>query len=324
MKRKMIGALVGALCCSTTLSLGAAHAAPKKKAAKAATAQAAPQSSAISTAMGDLSWGMSRDDVLAKFVDAIKEKYRPLIAKATGALEEDKLRAKARDELSRIKSSLVEFNGTKTGWDVSFLKGEFTHNNGESMFVVNDENSQNYYFFINKKLWKWYKAFSAEAFQGKSFDQFASAIQGRYGKSQTREGEGKQRYLEWQDNSTNLRAVDNNQFYGFYCLVFEDKGTLRRLGDLRTAKASERNKGNALIEAATNAEGEDSDNNPDIIDRITGKIRHRQDAPQQAAQAATGTKKGSASTTAASAPPSPSLDTGGVSADDDPLKGLGI
>jgi hypothetical protein len=322
MKRKVIGALVGALCCSATLSLDVAHAAPKKKAAKAETTAEAPQSGAISTAMGDLTWGMSKDEVLAKFVDAIKEKYRPLIAKAPGAIEEDKYRVKARDELSKIKSSMVDFNGKKTGWDVSFLKGEFTHNNGESMFVVTDENSQNYYFFINGKLWKWYKAFNADAFQGKSFDQFATAIQGRYGKAQTREGEGKQKFLEWQDTATHLRAVDNNQFYGFYCMVFEHKDTVKRLADLRSVKDRERGQGHALVESATSDESGDSDNNQDIIDRITGKIRHRQEAPQQAAQATTGStsKKGAPAASAAPAP----VEGGGVSADDDPLKGLGI
>ena len=38
--------------------------------------------------------------------------------------------------------------GSSSG-SVSFLKGEFTHGNGESMFVVRDKNSQNFYFFIN-------------------------------------------------------------------------------------------------------------------------------------------------------------------------------
>ncbi len=317
MKRKMIGALAFALSCSAVSSFDVAHAAPKKKAAKVAQQQEAPTSNAISAAMGDLEWGMSRDDVMAKFVDGIKEKYRPLIAKATGALEEDKYRAKAREELSMIKSSLVEFNGNKTGWDVSFLANEFTHHNGESMFVVKDGNSQNYYFFMHGKLWKWYKAFSSEVFQGKGFDQFANAVQGRYGQGQVREVE-KQRFLQWQDVGTSLRAVDNNQFYGFYCLVFEDKNTLRRLDALRTVKPKQKQSGHVLVDAATTEES-GNDSNPDIIDRITGKIRNRQNAPEQAAQASTGKK-----TTAAPAPAPSAFDRGGVSDDDDPLKGLGI
>ncbi len=321
MKRKMIGALAFALSCSAAVStVDVAYAAPKKKAAKTEQREA-PMSAAISAAMGDLEWGMSRDDVMAKFVDAIKEKYRPLIAKATGALEEDKYRAKAREELSMIKSSLVEFNGNKTGWDVSFLANEFTHHNGESMFVVKDGNSQNYYFFINNKLWKWYKAFSSEVFQGKSFDQFAQAVQGRYGQGQLREAE-KQKFLQWQDASTSLRAVDNNQFYGFYCLVFEDKDTLRRIDSLRSVKPSQKQKGHILVEAVTADDSTtDPSANPDIIDRITGKIRNKQQAPEQAAQASSTGKKGAS---AAPAPAASPFDRGGVSDDDDPLKGLGI
>jgi hypothetical protein len=317
MKRKMIGALVGALCCSATLSFDVAHAAPKKKAAK--TQEEAPQSSGISGAMGDLKWGMTREQVLGTFVDGIKEKYRPLIAKASGAIEEDKLRNKAREELSKIKSSIVDFNGKKTGWDVSFLKGEFSHNNHESMFVVTDDTSQNYYFFINDKLWKWYKAFNSQAVKG-SFEQFATAIQGRYGKGQIKQGESKQRFIAWQDQSSSLRAVDNNQFYGFYCLVFESKDTLARLSDLRPNKGNDGNKANALVESATSDAAEESDNNPDIIDRITGKMRVRQNAPEQSAQGpATSGKKAPSAAAAA-----PAVEGGGVSADDDPLKGLGI
>jgi hypothetical protein len=315
MKRLVIGTLAAVLAVGTLSS--AAHAAPKKGKAKSAAPAEAPQSAEIDKSMGDLKWGTSRDDVLAKFTNAVKEKYKPLIAKRTGAIEEDKLRAKMRDELGKIRASLVEFNGTKTGWDVSFLKGEFTHNNGESMFVVTDENSQNYYFFMKGKLWKWYKAFNSSVFQGKTFDEFAEAIQGRFGKASPREGElvagtGKQRWLEWQDSDTRLRAVDNNQFYGFYCLVFEGKDTLSNLASLRTAAPEKKADTNAMVEAVTSDEGGDADDNPNIIDRITGNIRVREQAPEPAKDAQS--KKKPAAAASAAEPP--------VSTENDPLQGL--
>jgi hypothetical protein len=320
MKRMAIGALFCTLALSTAANV--AHAAPKKKAQKAAHHQA-PTSAEISKSMGELKWGTEREEVIKKFTEEIREKYKPLLAKATGAIEEDKLRGQMRNELGKIRSSVVDFNGTKTGWDASFLKSEFTHHNGESMFVVNDSNSQNYYFFINGKLWKWYKAFNAEAFQGKKFDQFAEALQSRYGKSQAREGElspgqPKTRWIEWQDASSRLRAVDNNQFYGFYCLVFEDKKTLAHLAELRKNKPENQQKGHALVDSVTTGEAGPNDGNPDIIDRITGKIRHRQDAPEPAASG----KPGAKPTVSASAPPPPSSPSPTVSEDDDPLKGL--
>jgi hypothetical protein len=315
MKRLVIASFAALLAVGALST--AAHAGPKKKAKHAAAApKEAPQSAEIDKSMGDVKWGTSRDDVMAKFTNAVREKYKPLIAKSTGAIEEDKLRAKMRDELSKLRESLVEFDGHKTGWDVSFLKGEFTHNNGESMFVVSDENSQNYYFFMKGKLWKWYKAFNSSVFQGKTFDEFASAIQGRFGNAAPREGElvagsGKQKWLEWQDSDTRLRAVDNNQFYGFYCLVFENKETLGNLASLRSNAPEKATNTNAMVEAVTTAEGGDADDNPNIIDRITGNIRVREQAPEPAKD--TGKKKQSAAASAAEPP---------VSSANDPLQGL--
>ncbi len=325
MKRVQILALVSIALVSASFALGvdAAHAAPKKKAAAPKGQQAAPQSAEIGKAMGDLKWGASRDQVLERFTTEIKERYRPQIAKATGAIEEDKLRAKMRDELVRLKDSLVEFNGKKTGWDVSFLKGEFTHHNDESLFAVNDDTSQNYYFFIHGKLWKWFKAFNASTFQGKTFDQFAEAIQGRYGKAKAREsegasGEGKQHWLEWQNADTRLRAVDNTQFYGFYCLVFEHKETLQRLPELRTAAPRDERNKNAMVDSVTSGPDVDDtgDNNQDVIDRITGKIRNRQDAPAPV-------KGGAASDTKPAAAPAPAAKGAPKGQDsNDPLRGL--
>jgi hypothetical protein len=316
MKRTPRGALLIALMLATGAagSAAPAYAAPSKTPAKIAVPEA-PESGEIARAMGELKWGMTRDQVLEHFMSGIREKYKPLIAKATGALEEDKLRASLRDELGKVRSSVVEFNGRKTGWDASFLKGEFTHKNVESLFSVSDGTSENYYFFIQNKLWKWYKAFKTESFEGKSFDEFAAAIQARYGESTPREGvadnpAGKQNWLEWQDKATRLRAVDNKQFYGFYSLVFEDKATLRKLPELRAVKVAEKRSGNALVDSITSAEAaSEGDSNPDVVDRITGKIRHRPDAPAA---------KGIAEKPPASAP----LPSGGVAKEDDPLKGL--
>jgi hypothetical protein len=315
MRRTVIGALACALALSA--SVDAAHAAPKKKAAKAAQQQEAPQSAELAKSMGDLKWGADREAVIKMFTDKIREKYKPLIAKATDAMKEDKLRGAMRDELGKVRSSVTEFNGSKTGWDASFLKAEFAHNNGESLFVVADDNSQNYYFFANGKLYKWYKAFSAEAFSGKKFDQFATALQGRFGKAAERTGDlgmGKTKWLEWQDGNTRARAVDNNQFYGFYSLVFEEKSTANKLAEIHKAKLGGPQK-NALVDSVTTDDAKDNDGNPDIIDRITGKIRRRTDAPEPAAAGKGG--KGAAS---ASAPATPAPAT--ISEDDDPLKGL--
>lgn len=248
-----------------------------------AAEQAAPQSAAIAASLGDLRWGMEPRAVHEFFQKKIRDDFRVRLSKAPGTIEQDRIRHQMEDRLRRLRESYVRFDGERNGWDLSFLRGEFTHGNRESMLVYRDDNSQNFYFFIQGRLWKWYKAFDASVFQGQPFAQFAEAVQGRFGQAVERSGRltergPQQQWLEWQDRTTRLRAIDQTRFYGFYCLVFEDKGTLGRLDSLRTNTIESGNEGHALVESVTLPEGEEAtsqDGHADIVDRITGNVRRR-------------------------------------------------
>ena len=260
----------------------------RRRGQRAATPAAAPRSAAIAEALGELSWGMEPRAVHSHFSTQITEDYRVRLSKAPGAIEEDRIRREQSDAIRRLRESYVRFTGTRTGWDLSFLRGEFTHGNEESMLVYRDENSQNFYFFIGGRLWKWYKAFDANVFEGRSFEEFAAAVQGRFGEAADRSGrltpEGpQQRWLEWQDANTRLRAIDQTRFYGFYCLVFEDKSTLNRLDTLRANTVEAGNTGgHALVESVMIPDDGETggDSNADIADRITGNIRRRPERPE--------------------------------------------
>ena len=316
--RRVLSGLSMVLLAIAVCAAGATGAEAQKKKKKAEKKAEAPASAEIAKSMSDVKWGMGKDDVEKVFIEKIKAKYKPLIAKTKDAVEEDRLRQVAKQELSRIREGYVEFDGKSTGWDVSFLKGEFTQKNDESMLVVRDENSQNFYFFINGKLWKWYKAFDASVFPANNFGTFAGAVQRRFGNAKEAKGElqsgtGERQWLEWQDKETRLRAVDETDFYGFYCLVFESKDTLGSLAKLRTKESEKGDKKHALVEAVTtdDTSAEDSDNSSNIVDRLTGKIREREDAPAPAETTSTKDKKAKP---AASEPV--------IADEDDPLSGL--
>jgi len=249
----------------------------------------APSSEAIAPALGDIHWGMTKNELLQHFTQTVREEFHPRLTKAPGAIEEDRIRHEMGEKIRRIRTSYIRFRGQTTGYDSGFLREEFTHNNGESMIRVQTEQSDDYYFFMRGRLWKWYRAFNSSVFGGASFDQFAAALQGRFGPAwerneATHEGGDRVHWLEWKDDSSHLRAVDNNSFYGFYCMVFESRETLGRLSELRTHQDTRREDGrHALVDAVTSGEDEPAnpDTNADIVDRITGNIRHRQDAPEE-------------------------------------------
>ncbi|RLB53691.1 MAG: hypothetical protein DRJ42_11245 [Deltaproteobacteria bacterium] len=314
MKRVIIGVLVSTF----LVGMFTVGADAQRRRRRQQREQVAPQSAEIAPALGELRWGMTRDEVYDHFVKQVRERYRPRLSKARDAMAEDNLRHQQREEVQRIRRSYVRFRGQTTGWDVSFLRDEFTHGNGEAMLVVRDSNSQNFYFFIRNRLWKWYKAFDADVFAGQTFDQFAGALQGRFGQARDRNGRLTERgqekhWLEWQDPSTRLRAIDENRFYGFYCMVFEDKETVGRLDQLRTNTIGQRDDGHALVDAVTGDDSEASQANQDIVDRLTGMIRRRTQAPE-------GEMGGSSSSSSGSNSGSSSMMSS--SADEDPLRGL--
>jgi len=235
-------------------------------------------SSALVKSMGDIQWGWSPKQVYRHLKKNIEASYQEPISKTTDAIEEDRLRHKMAEETEQIRDSYFEFDGTPSAYDSGYLKGEFTHKNGESLLRVRTKNTQDYFFFINDRLWKRYRAFDASVFEGASFAEFGGALQQRYGKAKQRSGTlvpggEPTRWYEWREPTILARAVDNTEFYGFYCLILEDPKTVARLDQLRKNQPEPADASGTLIDLV--ADESNDDQNADIADRITGEIRHR-------------------------------------------------
>lgn len=234
---------------------------------------------ALQAAMEDIEWGWSPKQVFEHYRKKIEEGANRRIAKATDAIEEDYIREQMRAEISKIRDGYFEFDGRPTGFDSGFLRGEFTHNNSESMLHVRSKNANDYYFFIKNRLWKRYRAFNAEVFDGASFEEFGKALQGRYGKAKVvrgspAPGEEETQWYAWKQRGVLARAVDHTRFYGFYCLALEDPSTVKQLAKLRTHQDNAAKDTGSVVDLVVGSD-EDDDMHADIADRITGEIRRR-------------------------------------------------
>lgn len=250
-------------------------------------AERTPMSDAVEPALNGIEWGWSRRELTKHHSAKIHRDFRERLHKARDAMTQDAIRHERDQILRRMRESYVEFNGRTTGYDSGFLRDEFTHRNNEAMLRVRGDNGEDYFFFINGRLWKWYHAFDASVFQGADFEQFTAALARRFGEGRLRTGAlvehaDERQWMEWQDANTRVRAVDNTTFYGFYGLVFEDKATLARLGELRQNRQRRGRGDHALVNAVTADEDDQTgDSHSDIVDRITGNIRNRRDAPAE-------------------------------------------
>jgi hypothetical protein len=196
---------------------------------------AAAQASKIAGALGDLRWGMSQRDVATFVKRKISERAEDELSKTKSAAKKDQIKAAAKRAIAAVDSGIVSFSGRSSRWDSSAVAGEFGYGNGESMIVHEDGNSQNYYFFLNGNLWKWYKAYDTSAFG--SFKKFSQSIEKKFGKGYAKSGEvagSKQQWVEFLDRNSRLRAADNGR-RGVYALIFEEMATVRELASTRPA-----------------------------------------------------------------------------------------
>lgn len=236
---------------------------------------------ALEQSMGEIQWGWSPKQVYRQLKKNIEASYQEPISKTTDAIEEDRLRHKMDEEIREVRDSYFEFDGRASAYDSGYLSGEFTHNNGESLLRVRTKNTQDYFFFMKDRLWKRYRAFDASVFEGASFAEFGSALQQRYGKAKKKSGTLKPgaeptQWYEWREPRMLARAVDNNEFYGFYCLILEDPKTVAQLGKLRKNESKTVERADTLVDMVAQEDGDDQ--NADIADRITGQVR-RQEKP---------------------------------------------
>ena len=260
MKRAWVGVIVSALLVGG-LAYGAEAQRGRRRQRQRQHAPAgerpAPHSDQIGELLGELRWGMTKDEVLQVLRRQIRQRYQPRLAQAPGAIEEDRIRFQMNREIARLGEDFIEFDGDRTGYDSNFLRAEFTHRNREAMLRVRGENGDEYLFFIRNQFWKKYRAFDRSTFRGANFDQFAEALQRRYGEAVIRSGklhpadDHETQWLEWQNESSRARALDNTTFYGFFSIVIEAKEVLQQLDSLRTHEAPGQREIHPLVDAVT-------------------------------------------------------------------------
>lgn len=196
--------------------------------------------SRVAAAMGDLRWGMSEFEVARFAKDQLEQHYRQAIRSAASPGEKGRLKSELNKRLAGVDGAYVQFDGTPLSrWDNSPVAGEFTYGNMEGLLVVEDMGTTNYYFFINDELWKWVQFMDASQLGGRDFSKFSSVVKKRFGRGVVKKGTrlantaGDQRWVEFYDRRSRLRAVDHTRRHGAYALVFEDMEALRHVPALR-------------------------------------------------------------------------------------------
>jgi len=310
-----------AFCFATPDAMGQRKKKRRKKRAKKVQVASKATMVAVTKLMGKFTWGMKPTKILKDLEIKISKGYRKKIQNEKDPLKQDRLRKDMMTAIKKLKKNYVKFSGKRSPWDLSLIDKEYAHKNDESMIVMWGKRDRKFYFFHHEQLWKIYIAFNTAMFRGKSFNDFAGAMEARFGKAErkyvtTISGESKLDHLAWPPaGKTKLKAIDNTGLYGNFCLVLLDKDAAENVKDGRKLNSPKKKGGDPLVEAVTKDGDSSTDENEDIVDQITGK---RSKKPNVGGGTHTPRRPGTVITT----PPKPKkrkkVDTS------DPLKGLDI
>jgi len=243
--------------------------APAKKKPEPAPKKAAPppmvtadHKKALAEKFGGFKFGMTKDEILKVLQKQIDDRFEEKIKATTDVAAQDKLRKEKKSELARTSGTYVEFNGKKTGWDVSIIDGEFAHGTGESMMErwENDggKNNRRFFFFKDQKLWKMYLSLDVSMIpeEKRNFETFKGVMEGQYGKGAIEGGT-----ISWRAGEFDARAVDRLKDYGALGLVVEDPKVRNDLVSAREAVAPKKAETPSVIKAVIDTEGKD---HPDV------------------------------------------------------------
>jgi hypothetical protein len=240
----------------------------KKKAAATAKAKGKPKrgpitaehKKALGELMGAFQFGMTKDDILKVLQTQLDERYAEKIADTQDVYQQDKLRKDKKTEIGRVKKSFVEFDGKKSGWDVSIIDDQFAQNTGESMLVhwenEGGRDQRRFFFFHDGKLYRMFISIAASQIpeDQRNFGYFKDLMTQRFGP-----GDESPAGVSWKTDAFEVDALDKVNFYDAFCLVIVDPKEQKVVAEARAANKTE-TKESGVLKAMV----QDGDDKPDL------------------------------------------------------------
>ena len=218
-----------------------ADAARKKK--KAAAPPPAPERALrvdlIDPALNTLPWEAALDETLVWVRKRLEVVYGPRLKKALDTRERSALRHELADEVRTLRRALVEFDGRRTGFEVSIVAGEFVPGAEEAVLHFREGSVDHYFFFTHGKLWKYARPMAAR----EPFPQRLGKFQSDQGEpSSLTERAGAEEGDEpvsarWRGRRLLLRLDDRRLLYGADLVVLEARAIADDIAELRGGKA---------------------------------------------------------------------------------------
>ncbi|TXD39867.1 hypothetical protein FRC96_06240 [Lujinxingia vulgaris] len=188
----------------------------------------------IAAMLGEIEWGDSRDEVVEKLREQMIQKVRDDESLRGDRVAMQRARQRALDRARGVEDSHTQLRGSRTGYEVSIISGEFKKDNNEELLRVRDEVAQRYYLFVDGKLYRVVVAYNSDYVENVGFETFLAQASRRYGRPISSDygevfGEEVLVRATWEDRDSELRVEDKREFFGTFAMIFSDRSMLSEL-----------------------------------------------------------------------------------------------
>ena len=236
--------------------------------------------SPLMSELNGLEWGATSAEVLTHQREQIMDYYRTDIAGIRDPIEIDRMRREAEDEFLDIEASYVEFDGARTGFEVSVIQDEVRAGAGHSLISVRQEWSTYYFIFHDDSLQKMVVTYDQASMGFVGFEAFVERLESALGGPTATEwevddiGVRQMTRATWEDEEARVRAEDKSDMFASFLLVYADPALVeeapaeREVG--RTARPSGTRDIGAMIRRIDETADEETRDNSDVVDGLLG------------------------------------------------------
>lgn len=188
----------------------------------------------IAAMLGEIEWGDSRAEVVEKLREQMIQEVRDDESLRGDRVAMQRARQRALDRARGVEDSHTQLRGSRTGYEVSIISGEFKKDNNEELLRVRDEVAQRYYLFVDGKLYRVVVAYNSDYVENVGFETFLAQASRRYGRPVSSDygevfGEEVLVRATWEDRDSELRVEDKREFFGTFAMIFSDRSMLSEL-----------------------------------------------------------------------------------------------
>lgn len=221
-----------------------AHAQAKKKKETAPAAEPPATKKAISLSFAGVAWNQSPRAVADAIDKILDEDYKPLYKEVQPGVKMKALDAQLAEDKSQFRRSRIDFGKTPTGVDASPLRGEYSYQNKEALYILTRKGQVTNFFFIQEKLWKIIEEHNLNDKHplGKTYAEAVvklSTNHGAPGRLLPADGTRVTTEVDWKDGTTHLRAIQRSDTQ--LGMAYEDMATVANLSSLRPNKPADDN-----------------------------------------------------------------------------------